>query len=169
MSLRERIVVVRCSAAFDGGSETERVGFLADAIEGGDNERLIEHQPRITVATVVLEKEPAVIVGEWSTGELLKVSKRLESWGRGCVDELQGRGKGRISGLLAGHVGVAWRWDQLDVGGYLVACLPRTLAISKSMKSAWWKIQDSMVRSTLSPSCEWVAMMCMTWGGRPCL
>ena len=52
--------------------------------------------------------------------------------------------------------------------GYF-AFLPSTFAISKSMKSAWWKIHDSIVRSTLSPSCECVAMMCMTSGGRPCL
>ena len=49
------------------------------------------------------------------------------------------------------------------------AFLPKTFAMSKSMKSAWWKIQLSMVRSTLSPSWLWVATMCITSGGRPCL
>jgi len=63
-------------------------------------------------------------------------------------------------------------WERLRHGqSYADHCafLPSTFAMSKSMKSAWWKIQDSMVRSTLSPSWEWVATMCMTSGGMPCL
>ena len=52
---------------------------------------------------------------------------------------------------------------------YFPAIFPSTFAMSKSTKSAWWKIHDSIVRSTLSPSWLWVATMCMTSGGRPCL
>src|SRR5439155_8717874 len=52
---------------------------------------------------------------------------------------------------------------------FFAARLPSSLAISKSTKSAWWKMIDSIERSTLSPSWLCVAMMCRTSPGMPCL
>src|SRR5439155_21569165 len=55
------------------------------------------------------------------------------------------------------------------VSHFFAARLPNRFAISKSTKSAWWKMIDSIERSTLSPSLLCVAMMCSTSPGIPCL
>jgi len=79
-----------------------------------------------------------------------------------------GNGQGRSS-RAAPSGGTRQRGKRARTLALAYPLFPRYFAMSKSTKSAWWKMIDSIERCTLSPSCECVATMCITSGGRSCL